>query len=87
MKTQAIVGERGQITIPKLLRDRLGIRPGQRLDLEERDGKLIATKDLDTDDPIAAVYGILDLGMTTDEYMDLIRGPVELPPEPGDRAP
>lgn len=76
---KAIVGERGQITIPKLLRDRLGIRPGQRLDLEEQDGRLIATKDLDTDDPIAAVYGTLDLGMSTDEYMDMVRGPVDLP--------
>lgn len=76
---KAVVGERGQITIPKPLRDRLGIRPGQRLDLEEQDGRLIATKDLDTDDPIAAVYGTLDLGMSTDEYMEIVRGPVDLP--------
>lgn len=76
---KAIVGERGQITIPKPLRDRLGIRPGQRLELAEEEGRLIATKDLDTNDPIGAVYGTLDLGMSTDEYMNLVRGPVDLP--------
>jgi antitoxin PrlF len=80
---KAVVGERGQITIPKRLRDRLGIRPGQRLDLEEQHGRLIVTKDLDTDDPIAAVYGTLDLGMSTDEYMDIVRGPVDLPRRKG----
>lgn len=83
---KAIVGERGQITIPKRLRDRLGIRPGQRLDLVERDGQLIATKDLDTDDPIAALYGTLDIGMSTDEYLDLVRGPVDLPRRHGERS-
>jgi hypothetical protein len=28
----AVVSEKGQVTIPKAIRDRLGIRPGQVLD-------------------------------------------------------
>ena len=32
---KAVVSEKGQVTIPKTLRDRLGIRPGQVLDFAE----------------------------------------------------
>jgi AbrB family looped-hinge helix DNA binding protein len=41
---KAIVREKGQVTIPKELRDRLGIRTGQTLDFKAEDGKLIAVK-------------------------------------------
>jgi AbrB family looped-hinge helix DNA binding protein len=67
------VSEKGQVTIPKRLRDRLGIRPGQVLDFEEKDGRLIAEKAL-PEDPVGAVYGILRLGRTTDELMTELRG-------------
>ncbi len=77
MKT--VVGERGQITIPKRIRDRLGIRAGQRLEVEERDGTIVARKAAD-DDAIAAVYGILRLPAPVDELIDEMRGPAEFPP-------
>ncbi|MHB1013422.1 MAG: AbrB/MazE/SpoVT family DNA-binding domain-containing protein, partial [Desulfobacteria bacterium] len=32
---KATVAERGQVTIPKLLREKLGIRPGTRLDFRD----------------------------------------------------
>lgn len=35
-----IVSERGQITLPKEMRDRLGIKAGTALVVEEGDGKL-----------------------------------------------
>ncbi len=70
------VTARGQITIPKRLRERLGIRPGQILEIEADDGRLVATK-VTPRDPIDAVYGILGTGQSTDEYMDEIRGPVD----------
>src|SRR5450759_5210080 len=35
---KATVSEKGQVTIPKRLRERLGIRAGQMLDFEEPDG-------------------------------------------------
>src|SRR5205814_8621544 len=38
MKT--VVSDKGQITIPKALRQRLGIRPGQVLKVEENRGRL-----------------------------------------------
>lgn len=57
---KATVSEKGQVTIPKKLRDRLGIRRGQVLDFESRDGLLIGRKAA-VDDPVASVYGILNL--------------------------
>ena len=75
---KAIVSEKGQVTIPKRLRDQLGIRPGQVLDFDEDRGKLVAVK-LDEIDPIDALLGAFPSEMSTDEFMDLIRGPVDLP--------
>jgi antitoxin PrlF len=41
---KAIVSEKGQVTIPKGIRDRLGIRPGTVLEFEAAAGKLVAVK-------------------------------------------
>lgn len=70
----ARVSEKGQVTIPKRLRDRLGIRPGEVLDFEEQDGQLIARK-TDHRDPVDALYGALDLQAGTDSLLDELRGP------------
>lgn len=75
------LGQRGQVVIPKPLRDRLGLRGGHLLEIREERGELIVTKSLD-EDPIDAVYGILNTGMTTDEMIEEMRGPAILPPEP-----
>ena len=40
-KQTLIVSERGQITLPKNLRDRLAIKPGTALIAEEKDGQLL----------------------------------------------
>ncbi|MDP9342111.1 MAG: AbrB/MazE/SpoVT family DNA-binding domain-containing protein [Actinomycetota bacterium] len=71
---KAVVSEKGQVTIPKRLRERLGIRPGQVLEFEEEAGRLVATKAIPEEDPVDAVFGILDLGMSTDEFMRELRG-------------
>ena len=70
---KSVVSEKGQVTIPKTLRDRLGIRPGQVLDFEEDGGRLIARK-LAPDEPVAAVFGILGDGPSTDAFIEDIRG-------------
>jgi AbrB family looped-hinge helix DNA binding protein len=69
---KAIVSEKGQVTIPKRLRERLGIRPGQVLDFEEDEGKLVAQKVV-TESVFDELYGIIDLGMSTDEFIALLR--------------
>jgi antitoxin PrlF len=71
MKT--MVSERGQVTIPKALRDRLGIRAGTELDFQEDRGRLVARK-ISPEDPVEAVYGILDLPVSVDEFISEVRG-------------
>jgi AbrB family looped-hinge helix DNA binding protein len=68
------VSEKGQITVPKRLRERLGIHPGDRLELVEDAGRLVATRVV-PGDPVAAVYGILNLDVSTDETIRELRGP------------
>jgi antitoxin PrlF len=71
MKTT--VAERGQVTIPKALRDRLGVRPGTTLEFSEENGRLVAVKSSPTD-PVAKVYGCLGQKFDTDAFMAEIRG-------------
>ena len=72
MKT--IVSEKGQITIPKAIRDKLGIVPGTVLDVENVEGKLVAVKHQQTD-PFTKWRGRgrLPVGKTVDEYLNGIR--------------
>ncbi|HMD95811.1 MAG TPA: AbrB/MazE/SpoVT family DNA-binding domain-containing protein [Terriglobia bacterium] len=72
MKT--VVSEKGQITIPKPLRVRLGIRTGQVLEVCEERGRLVMTKHEPPRDAIDELYGILKLGRSTDEIMGELRG-------------
>lgn len=67
------ISEKGQITVPKALRDRLGIRPGDRLEFIEEQGHIVVSK-ASTSDPIAAVYGTLSLDESTDDVLGALRG-------------
>jgi AbrB family looped-hinge helix DNA binding protein len=69
---KAIVAERGQVTIPKPLRDRLGIRPGTALEFDARDGMLVARKA--QTDPVSQVFGCLGGTRDTDRFIRKLRG-------------
>ncbi len=69
----AKVSEKGQVTIPKKVRDRLGIRPGQVLDFAAEDGRLTAVK-TNPESPVEAVYGILGRSVDTDALVSRLRG-------------
>ena len=71
---KSIVSEKGQVTIPKRLRDRLGLRAGTVIDFDEEAGRLVGRK-ASSVDPLDALYGSLDLGKSTDEVMIELRGP------------
>ena len=71
---KAIVSEKGQITIPKAVRDRLGIVPGTVLEVESAEGKVVAVKS----EPVVVFVkwrgtGKLPGGATVDEYLNRIR--------------
>lgn len=41
---KSTIGERGQITIPKEIRERLGVTPGMQLEVREEEGKIVLVK-------------------------------------------
>lgn len=45
MGMKSVVSEKGQVTIPKIVRDRLGLRPGTVLSFEAVGGQLIGRKE------------------------------------------
>ncbi len=69
----AIVAERGQVTIPKALRDKFGIVPGTVLDFTEENARLVATKCVD-DHPAFRLLGKRSRGRRTPQVMAELRG-------------
>lgn len=77
------VTQKGQVTIPKDVRDRLKIGPGSEVDfvLSDEGAMLVKTGEGHPDfesfaDWAKSVEGMFDIGgMTTDEYMLWLRGP------------
>ena len=69
----AIVAERGQVTIPKVLREQMGIRPSCALSFSVKDGMLVAVK-ADVSDPVSRVTGCVKTKKTSDELLKEIRG-------------
>ena len=67
---KSTVSEKGQVTIPKRLRDKLGIRPGTVLDFDEEQGRLVAQKHSEVD-PIRKWRGRGKLpgGVDVDTYL------------------
>ncbi len=72
-----VVSEKGQITIPKALRDRLGLLPGQRLEAHAEGGRLVLNK-IVRSGGIESVVGILPRDGGTDETIEGLRGPADL---------
>ncbi len=70
------VSEKGQVTIPKPIRDRLGLKPGTIVEFHAEDGKLVGTKSL-TEDVFRKWrgQGRLPAKLSVDEYLRLSRGP------------
>jgi AbrB family looped-hinge helix DNA binding protein len=70
---KAVVSEKGQVTIPKALRESLGIRPGTELAFEEQEGHLVARR-LIPASPIRRLVGVLPR-LDVDKRLSEMRGP------------
>jgi AbrB family looped-hinge helix DNA binding protein len=64
---RARVSKRGHVTIPKPLRERLAIEPGQVLEFSEEGGKLVAA--MVPDGALGSDYDTGDVGRTSDELL------------------
>jgi AbrB family looped-hinge helix DNA binding protein len=71
------VTRKGQVTIPKPVRDRLGIEPGSAVEFElAADGRVVLVK-VDAARPASRFEGLrgrVGTGLSTDEIMALTRG-------------
>ena len=72
----ATVTAKGQITIPKAVRDALGVKPGSKVDFKPLgDGNIAIVKQgPKPKGRFDRFVGIAGAGMTTDEIMKLTRG-------------
>ena len=68
------ISERGQITIPKRLRDRFGMNPDVEVEITPTEHGLLIQKRTAARHPVERVYAILGSGGSTDEYIEEIRG-------------
>ena len=68
------IGERGQVTIPKVIREEYGLMPYIEVEfIPKETGVLIKKKSIHSS-PVEQVYGILKKKARTDDYVEMIRG-------------
>lgn len=70
---KSVVSEKGQVTIPKALRTKLGLRAGTIVDFEADRGRLIGRK-ASGRDVIDELYGSLKMDEAVDDYIERVRG-------------
>ncbi|MDE0374840.1 MAG: AbrB/MazE/SpoVT family DNA-binding domain-containing protein [bacterium] len=68
------VSEKGQITIPRGLRERFGLNHNVEVELTPTEQGILIHKRTAAPHPVERVYAILDRGKDTDDYMEEIRG-------------
>ena len=73
------ISARGQITIPKSLRERFGMNRNVEVDITPTEHGLLIRKRSAAEHPVDRVYGILGggalgKGVSVDGYIDEIRG-------------
>ena len=66
---------KGQVTIPKRLRDAAGLKPGSRVSFEFRDGNILLKRESKpAKSRFARMRGTLKSDLSTDQIMALLRG-------------
>ena len=67
------ISKRGQIIIPKKLRDRYGMNPDVEVELTPTGHGLLIQKRTASSHPVERVYAILGRDVNTDDYIEEIR--------------
>lgn len=68
------ISSKGQITVPKELRDRLGLKAGTTVEFELADGGVLMRKGHKGERPVDRVRGVLKRHRSTDAVLDEMRG-------------
>ena len=68
------ISKRGQVTIPKHLRERFGMHHNVEVEITPTDRGLLIQKRTTAQHPVDRIYGILGRGGNTDDYIEEIRG-------------
>ena len=71
---RSTVSEKGQVTIPKPIRERLGIRPGEVLEFDEDASGAVVARKAATRSAVDELYGVLRVAGGTDRLIDRLRG-------------
>lgn len=67
---------KGQVTIPKKIREAMGIKHGMKVNFELEDGRCFLKKQIEID-PFSKWAGFLDIEKKTDEIIEELRGKAE----------
>lgn len=68
------VTEKGQVTIPRRIRERLGVGPGTEVRFREVNRKVVLEKIGDKKTPFQDLYGLLGKPQKTDPLIRRLRG-------------
>ncbi len=68
------ISERGQITIPKRLRERFGMGQDVEVEITPTEDGLLIQKRTASKHPVDKISGILDDAVEVDSYIEEIRG-------------
>jgi AbrB family looped-hinge helix DNA binding protein len=68
------IGERGQITIPKEIREKYGLLPNIEVEFVPEESGVLVRKRARHSSPVEQVYGILKKNTKTDDLIEALRG-------------
>jgi AbrB family looped-hinge helix DNA binding protein len=72
---KSVVSSKGQITVPAVIRERLGLGTGVPVEFELREGGVFLRKSSRGPHPVDRVFGRLKLSGPVDGLIDEMRGP------------
>lgn len=55
-----VIDDKGRVTIPKELRERLGLEPGERVRLDVEDGRLVVRLQVSREEFVETMEGCID---------------------------
>lgn len=84
---KSAISSKGQVTVPAVVREKLGLAPGTAVQFELIEGGVLLRKGSAGTHPVDQVFGRLKLRKPVDALIDEMRGPRPAARPPARRAP